>query len=106
MRGESSPGYTDPSHPEVAALLDRTAQERAGGPPTALDLGPAPGERVLRDDRPGEAGTQLRAGHGSRGKGPSLAAAPAESGAEPVILTSSIVRAFGTTVNVPVVGNW
>ncbi|MFI7580765.1 methyltransferase domain-containing protein [Kocuria kalidii] len=34
-------------HPEVAALLDRAAGERAGGPPTALDLGAGSGRHTL-----------------------------------------------------------
>jgi SAM-dependent methyltransferase len=44
--GASSPDGAQP-HPEVAALLDRTAGERAGGPPTALDLGAGTGRHTL-----------------------------------------------------------
>ncbi|GAB2611050.1 class I SAM-dependent methyltransferase [Kocuria arenosa] len=44
--GASSPDGAQP-HPEVAALLDRTAGQRAGGPPTALDLGAGTGRHTL-----------------------------------------------------------
>ena len=44
--GGSSPDGAQP-HPEVAALLDRTARERTGGPPTALDLGAGTGRHTL-----------------------------------------------------------
>lgn len=44
--GGSSPDGAQP-HPEVAALLDRTARERAGGPPTALDLGAGTGRHTV-----------------------------------------------------------
>lgn len=44
--GAPSPDGAQP-HPEVAALLDRTAGETAGGPPTALDLGAGTGRHTL-----------------------------------------------------------
>ena len=44
--GGSSPDGAQP-HPEVAALLDRPARERTGGPPTALDLGAGTGRHTL-----------------------------------------------------------
>ena len=37
--GGSSPDGAQP-HPEVAALLDRPARERTGGPPTTSPLKP------------------------------------------------------------------
>lgn len=44
--GASSPDGTRP-HPEVAALLDRLAGERAGRTPAALDLGAGAGRHTL-----------------------------------------------------------
>ncbi|MFE7628898.1 class I SAM-dependent methyltransferase [Kocuria sp. NPDC057446] len=44
--GASSPDGAQP-HPEVAALLERTAGERADGPPSALDLGAGTGRHTL-----------------------------------------------------------
>lgn len=44
--GEPSPDGTRP-HPEVADLLERTAGERAGRTPTALDLGAGTGRHTL-----------------------------------------------------------
>ncbi|MFI7481228.1 class I SAM-dependent methyltransferase [Kocuria sp. M1R5S2] len=44
--GESSPDGARP-HPEVLALLERTARERTGRTPTALDLGAGAGRHTL-----------------------------------------------------------
>lgn len=44
--GASSPDGAPP-HPEVAALLERTAGEPADGPPNALDLGAGTGRHTL-----------------------------------------------------------
>ncbi|MGX5357362.1 class I SAM-dependent methyltransferase [Kocuria sp. KH4] len=44
--GEPSPDGTAP-HPEVAALLERTAGEHAGRTPAALDLGAGTGRHTL-----------------------------------------------------------
>lgn len=44
--GASSPDGAQP-HPEVTALLARTAGEPGGGPPTALDLGAGTGRHTM-----------------------------------------------------------